>query len=121
MSRDTVAWVVGMPTRPRRSTSSSWVAIWCLAIKERIASCRLRFDMRECLLDPRRRCAAQHIARFQRALQGQVVDDVGAEQWREPLQLGEAEGLQAAMGGDRLGDHPAHEMVRVAKRHALAG
>src|SRR2546429_393490 len=92
MSRDTVACVVGIPTRPRRSTSSSWVAIWCLAIKERMASCRLRFDMRECLLDTRGRRAAEHVPRSQGALQSQKVDDVRAEERGKPLQLREGEG-----------------------------
>src|SRR4030081_3647786 len=98
MSRDTVACVVWMPTRARRSTSSSCVAIWCLAIKERIASCRLRFDMSERLLDPDRGGAAENVARFQRALERQVVDGVGAEERRKSLELGKAEGFQPAMG-----------------------
>src|SRR5438105_6163010 len=113
MSRDTVACVVGMPTRPRRSTSSSWVAIWCLAIKERIASCRLRFDMGERLLDPCRRRAAENVVRSKRALERQVVDDVRVEQRRKSLQLRKAEGFQSPMGCDRLGDHPAHQVMRV--------
>src|SRR5438552_3870977 len=109
MSRDTVACVVGIPTRPRRSTSSSWVAIWCLAIRERIASCRLRFDIRERLPDACGRRSTYHVARSQRALQRQMVDDVRAEQRGKPLQLREAERFQAPVGGDCLGDHPADQ------------
>src|SRR2546429_4374050 len=119
MSRDTVACVVGIPTRPRRSTSSSWVAIWCLAIRERIASCRLRFDMRQRLSDACGGRTTEDVPRYQRSLQCQMVNDVCAKQGGEPLQLREAERFQAPMGGDRLGDHPAHEVMRVAKGHPL--
>src|ERR1700737_2347438 len=121
MSRDTVAWVVWMPTRPRRSTSSSWVAIWCLAIRERIASCRLRFDMREGLLHACRRRAPENIARFQCAFQRQVVDGVRAEERRKLLQLRQGVVLQTAMRGDRVRHHRAHEVMRVAKWHAFPG
>src|ERR1700686_1426580 len=119
MSRDTVAWVVWMPTRPRRSTSSSWVAIWCLAIKERIASCRLRFDMRERVLDAGRRRAAENIAGLEGAFQRQVVDRVRTEERRKLLQVGKGEVLQTAMRGDRVRHHRADEVMRVAKWYAF--
>src|ERR1700686_203497 len=121
MSRDTVAWVVWMPTRPRRATSSSWVAIWCLAIKERIASCRLRFNTGKRLLDLRRRRPAKDVARFQRALQRQVAEHVAAEERRKLLQLVEGEILESFVGSDSLRDHLTDHAVGVAKRHALTG
>src|SRR5438105_14044004 len=99
-----------MPTRCNRSTSSSWVATWCLAMIERIASWRLRFDIRQLLPYPGRRCAAEHVAGSQGALQREVVDDVGAEERRKLPQLVQAEGFQASMGGDRRGHHAADEV-----------
>jgi len=50
-----------------------------------------------------------------------MIDDVGAEEPRKLLELGEAERLQATAGGDGVGNHPANQMMRVAKRHAFGG
>src|SRR2546423_9423807 len=108
-----------MPTRPSLSTSSSWVAIWCLPIKERIASCRLPLDMRERLFDPCRRRPTEDVAGGERTLERQMVRDVGAEERRKLLELREAEGLQASMGDNRPGHHPPHQVMRIAKGHAL--
>src|SRR2546428_7136322 len=47
-----------------------------------------------------------------------MIDDVGAEEPRKLLELGEAEGLQATAGGDCVGNHPADQVMCVAKRQA---
>src|SRR6266550_8455122 len=97
-----------MPTRARRSTSSSWVAIWCLPINERIASCRLPLDMRQGLPDPSWRCPPENVAGRQRALERQMVGDVGTKERRKLLKLGETEGFEASMARDGHGHHPPH-------------
>src|SRR5260370_21758847 len=77
--------------------------------------------MRERLLDPSGRRAAEYVARSKRAFQRQMVDDVRTKERRELLELGEAEGLQPTMAGDRRRYHSTHQAMRVAKGHAFPG
>src|SRR5438270_7616823 len=120
MSRETVACVVAIPARCSRSTSSSCVDTGCLAMIARIASCRLRFDMRQRLANSRGCGATEHVARFEGAVECQMLGHVPAEEGRKLIELVDRIRFEASIGSSRRGDYLTNHAVGVPKRHALS-